>query len=194
MNMRILCIFAISIQAALFTANAALNSHAFIHTNSEASGIDISFHLEINGRSMWVKYDKLQAKDDLPAGVNSLFALLRRSLPASYGGLFDYLRVSRLPPLPGDVAGHYRQCQVHHEWMKVADVYIAYGFHAPEEAHLDARKKLFPHANMYSALGGCLVTPGSPTTEKTLYCESCRKAEAEWQKKNGKTPEPGSPK
>ncbi len=69
--------------------------------------------------------------------------------------------------------------------MRVGDVSIAYGLLCPEKAYSEARKKLFPNAHLYLA-GGCVVTPGSPKTEKVLYCPSCRKAEAEWQEKHGK--------
>ena len=159
----------------------------FIHTNNDASGIDISIDVEINGRSMSAKYDKLHAKDNLPADVAALLALLRRSLPPSYESLFDYLRVAKLPSLTGDLASQYRRCQLHNEWMKIGDVSIVYGLLCTDETYSKAREQHFPNAHTYSS-GGCVVTPNSPKGEKSLYCESCRKAESEWRKKHEKKP------
>jgi hypothetical protein len=161
--------------------------NSFSRTNFDDSGIDITVDVEVNGQGMSVKYDKVQAKDGLPREVASLLAVLRRSLPSTYSGLFDYLHVSKLPALSDEVANKYRQCQLHREWMTIGDVSIAYGFPIIDKAYSKAEKKLFPHANLYSA-GGCVVSPDSPKTEKVLYCSSCRKAEAEWQEKHSKKP------
>lgn len=159
----------------------------FSRTNFDASGIDISIDLEINGRSLAVNYNKLQAKDGLPPNVDKLLGLLRRSLPASYSNFFNYLKVPQLPALTGQESTQYRQCELHHEWMVVGDVSIAYGLLIHDKAYSKAHQKYFPNAHLYSA-GGCVVTPRSPQQEKTLYCPSCRKAEAEWQAKYGKKP------
>ena len=185
-------------QGAIYSnACAVLQSFRFVnsfsHTNFDDSGIDISIDLEINGRCMTVKYDKVKAKDGLPPSVTSLLASLRRSLPSSYNGFLDYLHVSRLPALIGESAHRYQQCQLHHEWMRVGDVSIAYGLICFEKEYTDAHKQLFPNAHSYSA-GGCVVMSESPKTEKVLYCPSCRKAEAEWQEKHGKKSKQGTPK
>jgi hypothetical protein len=71
--------------------------------------------------------------------------------------------------------------------MKVGEIPIAYGFFMPNKAYSEAQKSLFLNANLYSA-SGCVVEPDSPKHEKTLYCETCREAESEWIKKNGKKP------
>lgn len=158
---------------------------SFSHTNFDDSGIDISVDVEVNGQGMLVQYNKIQAKDGLPPDVASLLALLRRNLPASYSGLFDYLHVVRLPALSADQANRYRQCQLHHEWMKVGDVPIVYGLLRSQKAYWKAQKKFFPNADLYWP-GGCSITDESPKSKKVLYCEACRKAEAEWQKKHSK--------
>jgi hypothetical protein len=162
-------------------------TNAFPHTNFDAPGIDLSIDLQVNGRSLSIQYDKLQAPEDLPPGVGSLLALLRRNLPASYSRFFDYLRVPTLPPLTGEDATRYRQCALHHEWMKVDEVRVAYGLSCPTKAYSEAHKKLFPNACLYSN-GGCVVTPNGSKTTKVRYCDSCRQAAAEWQKKHGQTP------
>jgi len=185
-------------QGAIYSsACAVLQSFRFVdsfsRTNFDDSGIDISIELQVNGRCMSVKYDKVQAKEGLPPAVASLLALLRRNLPACYSGFFDYLHVSRLHALTGEEANQYRQCQLHHEWMRVGDVSIAYGLLCPQKAYADARRKLFPNAHSYSA-GGDVVTPESPKIEKVLYCPSCRQAEAKWQEKYDKKSKRATPK
>ena len=162
-------------------------ANSFAHTNYDASGIDISIDLEINGRSMSVKYDKLQAKDAPPDDIASLLALLRRNLSSAYGGLFDRLHVTKLPPLTGDSADHYRRCQLHNEWMKVGDASIVYGLPSVDQAYSHAENQCFPNANIHS-FSGCMSEPDGPKGEKCLYCESCRKAESDWRKKSEKKP------
>ena len=172
-------------------AFAAIESFAFTqsfaHTNYNASGVDISINMEVNGRSISIKYDRWQESDALPSGVADLFTFIRRHLPSNYNGLFDYLRVPKLTPLTGDAANHYRRCEVHDEWMKVGDSTIIYGMPCYDKAWSEARRRLFPRASTYSS-GGGVVSQGRPKNAKTIYCESCRKAGAEWRKKNKKKP------
>ncbi len=177
------------------TTGEALRAFHFVdtfsHTNWNDSGIDIAIDLEINGRSLAITYNKLQAKDGLPPQVGALLGLMRRSLPACYSNFFNYLKVPQLPALTGQESTQYRQCELHHEWMVAGDVSIAYGLLIHDKAYSKAHQKLFPNAHLYSA-GGCVVMAGSPKQEKALYCPSCRKAEAEWQAKHTKKPKQGS--
>ena len=131
---------------------------------------------------MQVKYDNFKTESILPSEVAPVLALLRRSLPPSYRKLFDYLHVATLPPLPENQAGLYKKCEMHDEWMMVADIPISYGLPRFDENYMKAEKQLFPNANL-RRLGGCVVSENSPRTTKGLYCESCRKAEAEWREK-----------
>jgi len=169
-------------------------ANSFKHTNYDDSGVDISISMEINGRSMSVSFKKLQQNEDLPAGVGPLLAIMRRNLPSSYSRLFDDLRVPVLPPLPANVAARIRLCELHHEWMKLGTVKIAYGLIEGNEAFSQAQKRLFPNSHSFT-LGGCVVSPESPKENTVLYCESCRKAEADWNaQRETKTSKPSSDK
>ena len=160
-------------------------AESFAFTNYDASGIDLTVDLQVNGRSLSVKYDKLQRNQILPGGVADLLALMRRNLPPSYDRLFDSLLVPRLPPLEGKEASQYLKCELHNEWMKIGDIPIVYGLLMRDEASQKAEKQIFPNANTSTA-GGCVSSPDSPKEEKTLYCETCRHSQKAWLKK-GKT-------
>jgi hypothetical protein len=173
--------------SAAFNAIKSFNfTQESLNTDYDSPGIDISIDMQINGRSISVQYNKLKKSDDLPAGLSDLLALLRRNLPANHDRLLDYLKVPKLPPLSGDAAVQYKKCEVHNEWMKVDEIPIAYGLPSYDKKYTEARDKLFPNANTYSC-GVCCVSPDSPEKEKALYCESCRKAKIEWEKKHKKS-------
>lgn len=158
---------------------------SFVHTNYTASGVDISINLQVNGRSMSIQYDKLQATDELPQGVGELLALFRRHLLSTYENLFDYLKVPTLPPLTGEVAHQYRRCELHNEWMQISDIPRDFGSWCRDRKYIEAERETFPNAGTYLP-DPWLVYSGSSTM--TLYCDSCREAEQKWRENNKEEP------
>lgn len=76
-------------------------------------------------------------------------------------------------------------CEVHQVKMELKEVPIFYGSFLPihggpsgETAH-----RLFPHHREY-LLGGCVITPGSPETNKVYFCSQCKVAYGKWTKEN----------
>jgi hypothetical protein len=79
-------------------------------------------------------------------------------------------------------------CEVHKVKMEYKEVKIHYGLPAfrPDEPSADAERHLFPHRLEYS-LGGCVISPDSPKTEKIYVCGNCRRAYEIWKSENKKT-------
>ena len=76
-------------------------------------------------------------------------------------------------------------CSVHQEKLKQDNVRIRYGLPVYDKGYWEARRKFFPHSNMYVE-GGCVIMEDSPKTAKVDYCPKCRVAEAEWTKARAK--------
>jgi hypothetical protein len=158
----------------------------FRHRAFDASGIDVELRLEINGRASSARFEKIQPADGLPKSVIQALAALRRNLPAEYTRLFDFLRVPKWDKLPENAAGRHAKCTVHDQWMAVDEVPIIYGLPSSRENYWKAAQALFPNAYNYLG-GGCVTTPASPRSAKTLYCPQCRSAEKAWLKDNEPT-------
>jgi hypothetical protein len=79
-------------------------------------------------------------------------------------------------------------CEVHKTKMDYKEVRISYGLPAPrpDEPSGDIERRLFPHHREYS-LGGCVISPDSPKTEKVYFCSDCKKAYEKWKSENKKT-------
>lgn len=79
-------------------------------------------------------------------------------------------------------------CEVHKTKMEHKVVKIAYGLilPGPDSPSADAERRLFPHSREYS-LGGCVITPHSPKTERVYVCSGCKKAYETWKSENKKT-------
>lgn len=108
----------------------------------------------------------------------------------------EYLR-STIQWLPRDANGRVepRTCPLHHSTMAVGLVPIAYGLprsyvsNNPADRRAlrrgrrfwRAEKKRFPEARTF-ARGGCLV--GAENEAEVHYCEECRRARAEWMRRN----------
>lgn len=153
------------------------------HATFDASGIDVELRLEVNGRAFSVRFEKIQRDEGLPKPILQALGSLRRNLPAEYTRFFEFLLVPKLDKLSQDQAARYAKCKVHNTWMNVDEVPISYGFPASRENYWKAAQELFPNVHNYLG-GGCVVTPGSPKSGKTLYCESCRSAEKTWLRDN----------
>lgn len=69
-------------------------------------------------------------------------------------------------------------CEVHQVRLQRDTVPIVYGLIIPDARDREASTR-FPYANRDS-LGGCVITPDSPTRAKVLYCPDCRKGESEF--------------
>jgi len=153
----------------------------FEYSGYNVSGIDISLKLEVNGRSIDLKYQKIQQEDSLPQPILRILSLIRRNLPSKFNQLFDFLRVPKLPPLPPEIRNKYSKCKIHHEFMKVDTAKILYGDFLFDEEFCEAQTNLFPNANtqMFSGFEDEEIKKG-----KVLFCESCRAAEKKWLKEN----------
>jgi hypothetical protein len=151
----------------------------FVHSDPDASGVDVKLELEVNGRSIALAYQKIQPDEKLPPHILMVLASIRRNLPSEYDRLFDFLKVPKLLPLPSDQVQKYAKCRLHDEWMKVGDVPFIYGLLARIEDYDEAEAKLFPNANRFT-WGGCVVHQDSPKKVKRLFCSSCRAAEKKW--------------
>lgn len=166
---------------------------SFAFTNApkprpDASGVDLDVRLEVNGRTLEVRYQKL-SPDGCPEPVLSLLAILRRHLPADYNRLFDFLKVPKLEALSAEEAQKFAQCSLHKETMKTNEVRVYYGLPDVSNPYWKVRGVEFPNANS-SVHAGCVSTPESPDVRQVLFCEKCRKAEEAWIKLNkaGKAP------
>jgi hypothetical protein len=146
-------------------------------------GISIDVDVTVDGEKKSFKYKPFEEKFSSSNEVHQLLSLLRRNLPPSFDKLFNYLRIAKLPPLTDGKADQFRRCLIHDEWMKVGTVPVSFGYYIESEAYLDSQKKSFPNA-CTTIGGGCVDTPDKLRTSTTLYCESCRKAEAKWQREN----------
>lgn len=162
-------------------------AHSFAHTDFEASGIDVSLELEVNGRTITLAYQKIQADEKLPENILMVLASIRRNLPSEYDRLFDFLKVPRLPPLPPEQAQKYAKCKLHDEWMKLDEVPVIYGYGGYSAEY----EKLFPGANTF-IWAGCMGPVDANVTAKTLFCTSCRAAEKKWMEEYKEEYLPGS--
>jgi hypothetical protein len=152
-------------------------AHSFAHTDFEASGIDVSLELEVNGRTITLAYQKIQADEKLPENILMVLASIGRNLPSEYDRLFEFLKVPKLPPLPPEQAQKYAKCKLHDEWMKLDEVPVIYGYGGYSTEY----EKLFPGANTF-IWAGCMGPADANVTSKTLFCSSCRAAEKKWVK------------
>jgi len=90
---------------------------------------------------------------------------------------------------PDYTVGESALCEVHHIKMTRAEVPISYGLpfvDANALARYAASTNAFPHARKY-VLGGCCVSPDSPTNVIVYICPECRKAANEWEANHKKS-------
>ena len=177
-------------QHALFTnACNLVKSYQGVTSSVDLPSIDedgepiLSFTVTIDGDARYFRYKPSDRENGSACHVHHLMALLRRNLPSSFDILFNHIHIEKLPTLPDGKADQYGRCDVHNEWLKLGTVPVTYGLEISNDNYVKAQAKSFPRANT-TLSGGCVVHPGRRTKSMTLYCESCRWAEAKWSKKN----------
>lgn len=72
-------------------------------------------------------------------------------------------------------------CEVHKAKMEHKEVMIVYGLirQGIDEPSGDIERRVFPHRREAS-LGGCIIMPDSPKTERVYVCSDCKKAYESW--------------
>ena len=78
-------------------------------------------------------------------------------------------------------------CETHKTRMEHKKVEIVYGLvrPGPDEPSGLTERRLFPHHREFS-LGGCVIGPGSPKTERVYVCIDCKRAYEKWKSENTK--------
>ncbi len=77
-------------------------------------------------------------------------------------------------------------CEVHKTKMELKEVRISYGLPAPSVLPTDTERRLFPHCRE-QVLGGCVISPDSPKTEKIYVCSECKSGYEKWKGENART-------
>ena len=89
--------------------------------------------------------------------------------------------------LGGETIYDIEVCAAHKTKMTWTEARVAYGLmagtHEPRDA---AGRPSFPNHREYK-LGGCMVGPGSPKTEKILVCSECKKGFERWKEEEAKS-------
>jgi hypothetical protein len=97
------------------------------------------------------------------------------------GAKEDFIWRSEIETITDGSTGLYDAaiCPLHHTRMKRGDVEISYGL--PMREFMDALKDFSGGPGF--TLGGCVVTEGSPQTERGYLCDECVALYQRWEKK-----------
>jgi hypothetical protein len=77
-------------------------------------------------------------------------------------------------------------CEVHKCKMQLKEVRISYGLPPPSMLPTDTERRLFPHGRE-QVLGGCVISSGSPKTEKIYVCSECKSGYEKWKREGART-------
>ena len=81
----------------------------------------------------------------------------------------------------GKLVWDHEVCEIHKTKMVHKEVKIVYGLPLTrrDDPSADIERRLFPHHREYS-LGGCVIEPDSPKTDKVYVCRDCTEAFEWW--------------
>ena len=74
-------------------------------------------------------------------------------------------------------------CEVHKIKMQQKEVRISYGLPSRDILPTDTERQLFPHCRE-QVLGGCVISPDSPKTERVFVCAECKSGYEKWKADN----------
>jgi hypothetical protein len=77
-------------------------------------------------------------------------------------------------------------CEVHKTKMQLKEVRISYGLPASGTLPTDTERRRFPHCRE-QVLGGCVISPDGPKTEKIYVCSECKSGYEKWKAEDART-------